>query len=290
MSYKENKVDIDVVDRINAMLYHEKNTGQCHNYLTSCAEVACRKAMIDWCFTVSDSFDRISRESVSIAASILDRYLSSGKGRSAEALPRNERGRRNFQLASITSFYTAAKIAEPASLGMKMLLKLCRGFYTEREIVTMEKDILSALDWRITLSTTTPMEYVRHFLEILPDYKHVSNTIIENAMSHMDNATSDIYFSTCKMSEVGVACLMGALNDTNPLSSSEKEALWRQLSQKLDFDLASNEINQVEMKLLAKSTGCIPRRSSVSSLRRSSKIVPGEQMISSPVCVTEMAA
>mmetsp|Transcript_19071 Transcript_19071/g.31102 ORF Transcript_19071/g.31102 Transcript_19071/m.31102 type:complete len:82 (-) Transcript_19071:19-264(-) len=76
--------------------------------------------------------------------SILDRYLSSGKGKSAEAL----QNKHKFQLAAITSFYMAVKLHEPVQLGIDMLVKLCRGFYKESAITSLEQDILHSLEWR----------------------------------------------------------------------------------------------------------------------------------------------
>ena len=178
--------EINVLERINAMLSNEEKTVRCENYYTYDVDAACRKAMVDWCFIVSDSFADLNRETVGIAMSILDRYLSSGKGKSAEAL----RGKQKFQLACIASFYIAVKTTESVALGIGLILKLCRGFYKENDIVTMEYDILTSLQWRI--STTTPLEYVRHFLGLLPEWKDVSEVIIENAMEHNDAATSDM--------------------------------------------------------------------------------------------------
>lgn len=286
MTYETIKDDqIDVLDRINALRSQEEKTTRCHDYLTSLVDASCRKAMVDWCFVVCDSFEDLNRETVACSMSILDRYLSSGKGKSAEALISKQR----FQLAAITSFYTAVKIYEPVQLGMAMLLKLCRGFYKEETIVAMESDILSSLEWRISLSTTTPMEYVRHFLELLPEWVDAADVILEHAMDHMDCATGDVFFSTCKASSVGMACLAGAMNDIHVLSSFEKDALWRQLSRKLDFDIASNEIRKVELKLLAKSTCCEPKRQSRASLPRSSVSSTSEQA-SSPVSVLQVVA
>mmetsp|Transcript_21803 Transcript_21803/g.47465 ORF Transcript_21803/g.47465 Transcript_21803/m.47465 type:complete len:290 (+) Transcript_21803:87-956(+) len=260
----DNQMDVDVLDRINAMRSQEEKTKGCHNYFTSIVDESCRKAIVDWCFIVADSFD-LSRETVGIAMSILDRYLSSnGKGKSAEAL----QSKQTFQLVAITSFYMAVKINEPVQLGIEMLVKLCRGFYTGSTIAATEQDILYSLKWRVCISTTTPMEYVRHFLELLPGSMHVSHVILENAMKHMDCATSDIIFSTCRASTVGIVCLAGAINDTLEISPSEKELLWAQLSSKLDFDVASNEVRKVERQLLAKSTCHEPRSQSRTSLPR----------------------
>ena len=97
------------------------------------------------------------------------------------------------------------------------------------------------------------MEYVRHFVDLLPVCVDVADLILENAAPRMDVATSDIYFSTCRASSIGMVCLAGALDDMWLISSSEKEAIWKELSSKLNWDIASNEIRQVERRLRAKS-------------------------------------
>jgi len=276
--------EIDVLERINAMLSHEENAAPCKDYFTSDVNAACRKAMVDWCFIVCDSFEELNRETVGIAMSILDRYLSSGKGKSAEAL----RCKRRFQLACITSFYVAVKATESVAMGIEMLLKLCRGYYKENDIVDMEFDILTSLEWRVSLSTTTLLEYVRHFLQLLPQWRDAADVILENAMEHMDRATSDSYFSRCKTSSVAIACFAGAMNDSIVLSPLEKEVLWNQLSRKLNYDIASKEIRKVEQKLLAKPTSCEPRRQSRASLHRPNVILAGKQS-SSPVSVLQVS-
>ena len=115
MSYEtseQNQID-DVLDRINAMRSQVKSN-MCQPYLTYRVDASCRTALVDRCFTVADSFD-LSRETVGIGMLILDRYLSSGHGKSAEALQKPTL----FQLAAITSFYMAVKLHEPLQLGIK---------------------------------------------------------------------------------------------------------------------------------------------------------------------------
>ena len=282
-----NKDDI-ILDRINAMrLQEDDHTSsiQIKNYLTAEVNEACRKAMIDWCLTVVDAFD-LSRESVAISMSLLDRYLSSNNGKSCETL----QSKQKFQLAAITCFYIAVKIYEPVQLGIAMLLKLCRGYYKQHDIVCMEEDILAALDYRVYISTTTPMEYVRHYLDLLSEWKEMKDVILENAMCHSDNATLDIYFSTCRVSSVGIACLAGALEDESiVLTVLEKQVIWSQLSRKLGYDIASNEIRMVEKRLQSKISDCCePRRISQASLPRTSMNMASEQS-SSPVSVMQMA-
>eukprot|EP00584_Thalassiosira_punctigera_P025833 CAMPEP_0172576376 /NCGR_PEP_ID=MMETSP1067-20121228/137691_1 /TAXON_ID=265564 ORGANISM="Thalassiosira punctigera, Strain Tpunct2005C2" /NCGR_SAMPLE_ID=MMETSP1067 /ASSEMBLY_ACC=CAM_ASM_000444 /LENGTH=286 /DNA_ID=CAMNT_0013369043 /DNA_START=53 /DNA_END=913 /DNA_ORIENTATION=+ len=274
----------DALDRINAMRSQEDETSRCQNYLTSVVDASCRETMVNWCFRVVDSF-HISRESVWIAMSILDRYLgTSVGGKSAEAL----RNRQTFQLATITSLYMAVKIHGPAQLGIRTVADICRGLYEESAIAETEREILCYLEWRVYVPTTTPMEYVRQFLDLLPEWKGIRNGILESSTKHMDCATADVYFSTCRPSMVAVACLKEALTDTRELSSTKKEILWQQLRRRLGFDIESNEIRKVSQRLLSKSKSCEHRRPSGASLPRS-RVNSFNEQPSSPVSVRQVA-
>lgn len=278
----ENKTT-DVLDRINAMRSQEEKSG-CQNYLNSLVDASCRIALVDWCFTLVDSLG-LSRETVGIGMSILDRYVSSGKGKSAEALQKKHQ----FQLAVITSFYMAVKLHEPVKLGIRNVVKICQGFYEERAIIELERDILHSLEWRLCVSTITPIEYVRHLVQLLPDLD-VADVILENTMTHMDCATADISFSTYRTSAVGIACLAGALDDTKVLTSLEKENIWHELSIKVDFDLASNEVREVVQQLLSKSKCREPvTQSRLSSSHSTSVNLTGQQPLS-PVSVAEVTS
>ena len=154
---KTNKRTRDALERIDVMRSHEEGTTKvrCVNYFTPVVNATCRRLMIDWSFTVIDAFG-LNRETVGMAMSILDRYLSSDKGKSNEA--RNST--KIFQRSVITSLYIAIKIHEPTVLGVQLLVKLCRGVYTESEIITTELEILSALEWRVyNTASMSIMEY-----------------------------------------------------------------------------------------------------------------------------------
>ena len=85
------------------------------------------------------------------------------------------------------------------------------------------------------------MELVRHFVDLLLVCVDVTNFILENAAKHMDLATPsmDIYFSTCRALSIGMVCLVRALDDLWLMLSLEKEALWKELSSKLDWVIVS---------------------------------------------------
>ena len=96
----------------------QEATTRCTNYFkrnniatSSCADdntmidsAACRKAMASWIQQVQKTLS-LSPETVWIAMSFFDRYLSSSKGNSSQVL----KSRCKFQLAAITCFYTAVR-------------------------------------------------------------------------------------------------------------------------------------------------------------------------------------
>ena len=276
------------MSRIEAMRSQEEHTRRSHNYFSKLQPVdeACRKAMADWCFKLVDALS-LSRESVSIAMSYLDRYLSSGKGKSSEALE----NRHKFQLAAITTFYIAVKLNEEVEVGVDLLVRLCRGFYSETDILSMERDILFSLEWRV--SGPTPLDFVKHLLELLPESARASylDQLLQVSQLHMDYATSELYFSSCKPSVVGAGCVMSTLSETDILTSIELSEFCKRISKALDFDVqTSTHVLEVQQRLLLQSSHCIPFVvSKVSTLIRSNSSVSTYSMdggSSSPVCVS----
>ncbi len=146
----------DILTRLDAMLVQEVTaTTRCFNYFKrKSVDDSCRKLMVTWLQQVQSTL-KLSPDSVWIAMSIFDRYLCSGRGGSARALEDKSK----FQLAAITAIYTAVNIHEPVVLGIDMLLVVCRHSYTEDNFVSMEMDILSAINWRV--SCHTAIDYTR---------------------------------------------------------------------------------------------------------------------------------
>ncbi|KAL7534930.1 hypothetical protein ACHAWF_004997, partial [Thalassiosira exigua] len=92
--------DVDISARLDAMSAQEKGTSLCHDYFQQSAskdvDEGCRASMVAWCRQVQTALD-VHPDTVWIATSFLDRYLSSGKGHSKGALE----DRHRFQLAFI---------------------------------------------------------------------------------------------------------------------------------------------------------------------------------------------
>ena len=282
----------DILGHLDAMIDQEETT-RYFNYFKRDAQCdineECRKAMVTWVTHVQTTLS-LSPETVWIAMSFFDRYLSSGRGNSQEVL----KSKCKFQLAAITVFYTAVKIYEPVVLGIDMLIQLSRGMYKKSDIVEMEKDILSALDWRV--SNHTPMDFARYLLELLPGQvpSYDSVSLLEICQEHVDFAVTDIYFSCCTPSVVGISCLASSLTQSYNLSLLEKQALWVTLSELCHFDLSPKEVIAARQRLLSHALPCKPDTvSKLATLSQSNIAVSAYSMdgesSSSPICVIKTA-
>lgn len=300
----ENK--FDVLSRLNAMRAQEKTT-RCTNYFkrrrsgdtttttnnkSTTIDQSSRMAMVTWIQQVQSTLS-FSSETTWIAMSFFDRYLSSGRGNSNKVL----KSRCKFQLAAITSFYLAVKIYEPVVVPVDMLLQICHGTYIESDILSMEKDILCALGWRV--SCFTPLDFARHLMQLLSKEQEVSasisDSILESCAKHLEYATTKLGFSCIKPSIVGISCLASSLTECNALSDVEKQAIWDELSESCDFDLSSKEVLAAQQYLLSHvvSLPC-KQYDGNDNVSKSSKLSRQQSngsvcSTSSPVCVVQMA-
>ena len=268
----------DIMECITAMHLQEQKTPRCINYFqrTDVVDESSRNAMVNWLCQISDALS-LNRDTVGLAMSLLDRFLSTNTESAKKALA----DKHKFQLASITTYYIAVKVNEPVALGLDMLVKLCRGFYEQSAIMKMENDILFSLEWRI--SAPTPLDFMRHILALLPSTKEC---IVEQAEKHMVNASQDSSFSELSPSVVGAACVVISFRESKTKASSEQVALWDELCKSLELD-TSQDFLSVQKQLLSKS--CSSKESvqvgrAITTLsRRSSYVNLGQS--SSPVSV-----
>jgi hypothetical protein len=169
-----NNTQDETLSVIASMRSQEDEVATCYNYLQRSTnhtiDDSCRTSMITWCQQVQRAL-KLSPETVWIATSFFDRYLSSGKGKSNAAL----QDKYKFQLAAITSFYISVKLYEDVELSISTLAKLCKGYYKDNDIIECEEDILFALNFR--LATPTAMDFVQHYLKLLPSEMNTSSVI-----------------------------------------------------------------------------------------------------------------
>lgn len=246
-----------------------------------------RKAMVTWITQVQKTLG-LSSDVVTIAMSYFDRYLSSGRGNSHAVL----NNKCKFQLAAITCYYTAVKTYEPVVLGLDMLVQICRGTYTEDDIVEMEKDILYALEWKVAVHTA--LDFTRTLLELVE--KHlptcVSDDILSSCQKHMDFVITNLTLSCIQPSTVGICCLASSLSECDMLSVTQKQSIWNALSEKCHFDLMSSQVVSAQQCLLSQTSPSklvIMGASYKSSRSVSSIVSPIGSGSSSPVCVSRTA-
>jgi hypothetical protein len=275
------KATDDIIECIAAMHIQEQKTPRCNNYFqrTHAVDESSRTAMITWLCQISDALS-LNRETVGLATSFLDRFLSSQTKSAEQAL----NDRHKFQLAAITTFYIAVKINEPVQLRIDLLVKLCRNFYDQHVILSMEKDILFSLEWRISSPTT--LDFVRQALALLPSTESCD---LEKAEQYVFSSIKDIHFSTIAPSMVGAACVALSLQESSISTSLDESMLWDRICKTLELD-RSTEFAIIQQRLREKSSGSrkntnIGGRAITTLHKGSSYVNLGEA--SSPVAINE---
>lgn len=234
-----------IIDTIQAMHSQETSGYICGDYLNMnppeavAVNVDCRTKMAQWCYSVVD-FCSFNRETVAVAMSYLDRFLLTSAG-----LP--VLGDTNaFQLAAMTSLYTAVKIHEPEIMGVDLVSKLSRGQYTPEQIETMEYTILQGLGWRV--NTPTALSFVRKFLELLPQgtlEESIAEAAYDLSKFQSELAVGDYNLVPIQASTVAYASIINSLEGL-AVDPSTIESLAYTIASALRLDIVSPEIRNVQ--------------------------------------------
>ena len=166
-----------VADHFDIMRHQESTSYQTFDYLAQTTpsnaanagqhpynpiDEACRAKMVAWSYQVTD-YCSFQRSTVETALSILDRFLCNTTHPVAQ---RCTYSRKTYQLAAMTSLYTAIKINEPAVFDPKIVSSLGRGCVTEDQVVEMERHILDGVRWRVASPTSSGL--VHSLVDLLP--------------------------------------------------------------------------------------------------------------------------
>jgi len=240
---------------IEALRRQEDDVSNCMNFINLSTnneiDETCRTSMVVYLQKIGKAL-KLSPETVWQSISF-DRYLSSGKGKSNDAL----QDKYKFQLVAISSFYIAVKLYEQVELSVGTLAKLCKGYYAESDIIDSEEDILFALDFRLT--TPTPMEFIRHYIHLLPSETIDKKNLLKECEKRVEYTSTDIYFTFCKPSCVGASIFTSILLDQDVLSSTQRQTLYLKLAKMTDLI----EVMECQKKLGAGKAVSIPLISSV---------------------------
>jgi len=193
---------------LKAMCSQEDAIATC-NYLklspNNIIDEKCRTVMVGWCQEIAMKLN-LRPNTLWIAISFFDRYLSSGKGRSRAAL----RDKYVFQLAAITTFYIAVKLYEDFEFSIDTLFKIIKGYYSKEDILLLEVDVISCLDFHLAIPT--PLDFSRQLVMFLPHDIQVSKVdLLDECQRKVAYTSTDMYFTLCKPSVVGAGCLISTL-------------------------------------------------------------------------------
>lgn len=174
----------------------------------------CRRTMITWFYQVVDSL-RMSRNTVEIAVSYLDRFMSTPvKGRIAST----DQG--IFQLICIVCLYVAAKVHEPVVIDIQTMAKtISHGMFTVHQIERMERLLLSELNWR--MNPPTSATFLASFMESMPELgsslnDDIRKKIVESATMQTEWAIAHSGFVPVKASIIAYCAMMNALEGFLP--------------------------------------------------------------------------
>ena len=165
-----------------------------------------RAKMSQWCMTLMDTC-QLNRETVSIAMSNFDRFLATREG--AEICIDDSS---TFQLACMTSLYSAIKIHEEKAISPETLAYISRGFYSSQDMEDMELTMLKALQWRV--NAPTPLAFCREFLRLVPHHQMDAGTqeqVLSLAKIQTELAVGDYRFVTVNASSIAYAALSNAV-------------------------------------------------------------------------------
>nr|P34801.1 RecName: Full=G2/mitotic-specific cyclin-2 [Antirrhinum majus]CAA53729.1 mitotic-like cyclin [Antirrhinum majus] len=210
---KEQIVDIDAADVNNDLAVVEyvedmykfyksaENDSRPHDYMDSQPEIneKMRAILIDWLVQVHYKFE-LSPETLYLTINIVDRYLAS-----------KTTSRRELQLLGMSSMLIASKYEEIWAPEVNDLVCISDGSYSNEQVLRMEKKILGALEWYLTVPT--PYVFLVRFIKAsLPDSDVEKNMVYFLAELGMMNYATIIMYCPSMIAAAAVYAARCTLN------------------------------------------------------------------------------
>ena len=239
-------------------------------------DAECRVRMVEWCFQVVD-FAKLNRETVSLAITLLDRFLSSSCCEAKEVLL----CRQKYQLASMAALFLSIKMNEKSVVNASVFAELSRGSYAAKDILAMESSILQALKWRV--NGPSPHAFLRYLVKLtgkgsVPSVLSQYN-LVDLCIFQLDLAVGDYFFCSEKPSSTAIAAVLNAVGSCDQLSQTDYDAFVTLLEQATGVDSNSNEIykNMERLRVLLENNGI--------NLHLRSKSTFSDEQRMSPICI-----
>jgi len=251
-------------DTISHLIQIEKTTYMLYNYIQflepkDAALLESRRVEIcSWMYRFVDSYD-LCRDVVYRAMSYFDRFLMTLLARRDEEVPNNPSRviESSFlQLASMTALNLAIKLYSPLKWNTSNMIKCSRGKFTLAHIISMERQMLHVLVWRVNPPTST--EFIMYFTSLVfditgrPDLANHFNDIVDMATFFTELSVWDSYFLEHKSSTVAIASMLNAtesLDNNLPISSTSFTTLFINVLQSLDLLPCEDALYHVQSRL-----------------------------------------
>lgn len=214
-------------------LYESPDCGSEFTCATNEMDMDSRGKMAIWCYQAADLCN-FQRETVAIAMNIFDRFLTCDVGR---MICRSNI--RTYQLAAMTSYYTAVKVHEPEPVNPSFLVKMSAGTYSEQEIEAMELNILQGVSWRV--NPPTALSFVRSCLNLIDE--EILDVVTRQAFYELvqvqtECASLDRRFSAIRPSIIAYCSMMNAMTN---VSEATMPLVWGILTMPLAEVLRSTD-------------------------------------------------
>jgi hypothetical protein len=241
---KSNYEVQDSIDTIKAMRQQDKSY-TCRDYLSESGinivvDQESRRLMVQWCYQTVDFF-KLSRNSVHVALSCLDRFLCTPEGKPYLM------NKSLYQLACITSLHMAIKVHEPFELGVSVLVELCMGVYTAEQITDTEQCLLNAIRWAV--NPPSPKAFVQQFIAMLPRSVSLATrrNLLDLACYQTEMALSDYSVGALSStSATAVASFTNALSFCPEINAASSSTFFRTLGKSTGCIRDTNTVNQIK--------------------------------------------
>lgn len=252
----------DVAEKLLFMRKQEETDFKCGDYLMRLVEdddqqaqrqalsvdEEARARMVEWCCQVASVCD-VKRQTVHVAISYFDRFLSTGCARSRTAL----KDLHEFQLVALSCLFIAIKLHE-FEIEARHVAELSRGSYTAEDISKMEQDILTALDWRLNGPSTN--DFLHQLAALLPASvlcnALIAPLILNASKQQTELAFVDYFFVLHKSSHVAYAALLNSIEGISEgiFSQHEKVEYLRSIASIAGLNAFSEEVRSVRERLV----------------------------------------
>ncbi|KAK3001795.1 hypothetical protein RJ639_021327, partial [Escallonia herrerae] len=172
---------VEYVEDIYKFYKLAEHENRAHDYMDSQPELnnSMRSILVDWLTEVHNKFE-LMPETLYLTVNILDRYLSTKRVL-----------RKELQLVGIGAMLMASKYEEIWAPEVNDFVQISDSAYTHEQVLSMEKRILGALEWNLTVPT--PYVFLIRFIKASLFEQKMENMVYFLAELGMMNYVSVLY-------------------------------------------------------------------------------------------------